>query len=199
MTQSKQRIDWDSIKRKVRAAQVSLEESSEVDEARLRQLFRQRAERLATRGSRDQSKSETTAVLTFKMSNETYGIPLRDIAQVFPNKDVTRVPGSAAELVGVANLQGDVRSVLDLGRLLGLPDPDDETSQFILLLRRDGFQVGLRVGQIDQVRQVFLDMVTSAHDDPADPSARFVQGLTRDHLILLRTEAFFDSFALKET
>lgn len=195
MKQEKPRIDWDAIKQKVRAARISPEESPAADDTRLRHVLRQRAERLATRGMRQACNAETTAVLTFTMRGESYGLPLRDIAQVFRNQPVTSVPGTSPALVGIANLQGDVRSVFDLARLLGLPNRDAETSQFILLLRQRDFRVGLRVGRIDRIQRVAQHTIILAGNDDSDPSTRFIQGWTRDHLVLLRTEAFFESFA----
>jgi purine-binding chemotaxis protein CheW len=183
------RIDWDAVKEKMLAARTALEGTTADHDARLKEKFRQRAERLAAPLTNTRSTAETFPVLAFTVDAETYGIELRCVAQVFPDTTITPVPGSPRTCLGIANLQGEVRSVLGIRRLLSLSDDDGETNHYILLLRRDGLKVGLRVEQIEDVRQVAHDSVTGT-ENVGDQSTRCVRGLTRENLILLNTDAF---------
>ena len=194
---TKRRIDWNAVKDKLCAAQTALEQSLVVDDLRKQQVFHERAKRLAAHQTNYQSTADSIAVLVFKSGEETYGVELRYVAQVLPDARMTPIPGSPETLLGVANLQGDVRSVLGLQRLLGLSDRDDKTKHYILLLRHDDRQVGLRVGQIEGVRRIVYQAATSAGDF-ADSLGRYVRGLTRDNLIVLHTEVIFEHLSFPE-
>lgn len=188
----RKRIDWNAVRAKLCAMHSALEQSSTVDDARLREILRQRAERLADGTARTHSTAATTRVLVFKAGEQTYGIELRYVARVFPCTKITPVPSGRKGLLGVANLQGDVRSVLELGPLLGLPDLGDESNRYILLLRHDDRRLGLSVEQIEGIRQVALEELIEQDDAPADQRAGYVKGMTHDKLIVLQTDRMFE-------
>jgi purine-binding chemotaxis protein CheW len=186
------RIDWHAVKERLHAAQHALEHSSAVDEARMRDVFRRRAEQLAARGRCDSSARGQTPVLAFRLGHERYGIELRHVAQVFPATAITPVPGAPQTLAGVANLHGEVRSILDLRQLLGLPEHDGNTERYILLLRLGDRRAGLRVEQVDGVSPVAMQDLNREQDESTGERAGCIDGVTRDNLIVLRVDVLFD-------
>ena len=193
----KKRLDWDAVKEQLRAAEKLFNDSSAGDDERLETVFRQRAEQLASADAQTASTAATTPMLVFDLGNEKYGIELRYVAQISKETATTPVPNAPAELLGVANLQGEVRSVLDLRRVLKLPDGDAESSKYILLLRKDGCEVGLRVEQINEVRQVAWEDVAKIDDQATNELTECVTGVARDNLIILRPDVFFENYSFQ--
>ena len=186
------RIDWNTVKDTLRAAQKVHEQSSTIDAARMQEIFHQRALRLAAGNTHAQSAAATTPVLVFGVGDETYGVELQYVAQVFPNTRITPVPGAPEGLMGIANLQGEVRSVFGLRRLLTPSGGDDATNRYILLLRHDSRHVGLQVERIDEVRQIVLDNLSEHEDASADKHAGYINGVTYDKVIMLRADRLFE-------
>jgi purine-binding chemotaxis protein CheW len=55
-----------------------------------------------------------------RVAGEAYAVPVENVLEVVRPGEVTPVPGSAAELLGVLNLGGQIVAVADLAQILGL-------------------------------------------------------------------------------
>ncbi len=64
------------------------------------------------------ASSDGLRVLNVRVGATRIALPASDVAEIFRNPRMTRVPNAPASLVGVANLQGAVAPVLCLARLL---------------------------------------------------------------------------------
>jgi purine-binding chemotaxis protein CheW len=186
------RIDWASLRRQLPEMQSALERSATIGDSQLCEIRRARAERLAAGRPSARSATDVLSIFVFKLGEESYGVELRHVVRVFPQTNVTPVPGGATALLGIANLQGEVRSVLDLRRLLSLPDGGSEADGYVLLLRRAGGMVGLRVEQLSEVRHVARAEVTAADSNSDELVTRHARGMTLDKVILLDVEALLE-------
>jgi purine-binding chemotaxis protein CheW len=159
-------IDWEALRARLSATPAA-------SDRQVQDVFRERAERLA---SRHETKAEDAPpVLAFRLArliDEKYALPLERLAGVLPLANITAVPGGPAELVGVINHRGQVCSVVDLAALLGVPSNDNPSgSGYILLLRKPGLDLGLRVGPVEAVVRV-----SEEHWAPSEPEG-FLRGL----------------------
>jgi purine-binding chemotaxis protein CheW len=55
-----------------------------------------------------------------RVAGEAYAVPVENVLEVVRPGEVTPVPGSPAELLGVLNLRGQIVAVADLAQILGL-------------------------------------------------------------------------------
>lgn len=55
-----------------------------------------------------------------RVAGEAYAVPIENVLEVVRLGEVTAVPGSPAELLGVLNLRGRLLAVADLAQILGL-------------------------------------------------------------------------------
>jgi chemotaxis signal transduction protein len=67
------------------------------------------------------------------------------------------VPGAPPEVAGLIQVRGEVRPVLNAGRLLGVPGDHSRGSNIILLLRRGPREIGVQVDEVDDIRAVSQD------------------------------------------
>ena len=186
---AKKRIDWAALRARLsQTADTAVEDS-----IRLEAVYRQRAAELAARREEVADRAETIAVLAFHLGGERYGLPLTDLAGVLPLERLTPVPGSPAELLGVINYKGNICSVLDLARLLGLA-AHEGAKAFVLLLRRPGREVGLAVGPVEGVLRV--ERGAGLGDESAGP---YLETLTPDRLRLLSADALLGHPVLSES
>jgi chemotaxis signal transduction protein len=155
------------------------------DQRVIDEVYRRRALRLAARRPAE-TVSATLPVLIVGVGPERYAIELSALAEVFPYRSCTTVPGAPPALLGVINVRGDIRAVADLRRLLGLTPGEDTPAGYVVMLRHTGSAMGLRVDRIEQVRQVDPVQLLPGTDGAAPiHGSRFVKALTADTVMLL--------------
>jgi purine-binding chemotaxis protein CheW len=183
-------LDWADLKNRLQRSREALTDNLGGLPARGRAVLRMRAERLARRGRDKAAEGALLPVLVFRVREETYAFELASLVEAAPSVRCTPLPGAPPELVGVTNLRGEIRPVLDAAVLLssgGEAEPE-ETSR-VLFLRREGAEVGLRVDTVDRVRMIREDDLAAATAGAATASP-FVKGVTRDMIIVLDARAF---------
>lgn len=167
---------------------------------RVEAVWRARAERLSQRPVSSQAGQNAFPVLVLGIGRERYGIYLSDVAEVLPRMHPTPVPGVAAIFAGVINVHGEIRPVIDLGRYLGIErlDPIESAGRRLILLRRDGREMGLQIDRVEQIRWIAAGDLETAGNSEAGGSRR-MEGSTKDLLMLLATEALFAQIQQLET
>jgi purine-binding chemotaxis protein CheW len=160
---------------------------TEALQQRLEAVWRERAERLSQRPVLAGVGPSILPVMVLGIGKERYGIDLADVAEVLPPVRPTPVPGTPAIVAGVINVHGEIRPVLDLARLLNMDAAPDGAPARVILLRREGREIGLQIESVEHIRWIPL---TAVEASPAGAS-RHVRGATGDLLMLLSTEALF--------
>src|SRR5437879_4642246 len=113
-------INWAEVKQRLNESQLALDKARADDPERLESVYRQRAAQLADRRAQVSGPVSALRVLVFGLGTERYALEFADLVEMLPFARCTPVPGGPAQLLGVANIHGEIRSVLDLGRLLEL-------------------------------------------------------------------------------
>jgi purine-binding chemotaxis protein CheW len=149
------------------------------------QVLKVRARRLATARHNLDARPQGTGVLCFGIGNESYALPLANLSEVMPLGAWTPVPGLAQYLLGVTNVRGEIRPLLNLHAILSLPEPAAGSPGHVVFLRIPGREVGLRVDQLSRISFIDDDRLTVPHESTNGLPQRFVAGITPDTLILL--------------
>ncbi|WP_426700463.1 chemotaxis protein CheW [Rhodanobacter sp. Col0626] len=91
--------------------------------------------------------------LSFRIGEQLYAALLADVGEVIRDGDLTPVPGSATDLLGVRHLRGRIVPVMDGRRRLGLPTLPvaDPVTVRIVMLSHAGQQVGLLVDAVGEL------------------------------------------------
>ena len=163
----------------------------ESEQERMEAVWRKRAVRLSRRPLAARAAQNDVKVMVLEIGDERYGIELADVAEVLPPSQVTPVPGAPPFFSGVVNVHGEIRPVADLKRLLGIEAAGNDDLARVILLRKEGREMGLRVDRVEQIRSVASGELQSAGGRNAGLSARYLKGLTQDALMLISTEALF--------
>lgn len=135
--------------------------SSETSKADL--ILRERARRLANRGQEEAAASQLCRVVEVDVGASKYALPLEQVLEVRPLKELTSVPGAPAECLGLVNVRNELRAVVDLASLLG--QPGDTTGGFLIFPRPaicGERQVGLRVDAVGNVYDVNRALLSPA-------------------------------------
>lgn len=157
----------------------------------LRQVFEERARRLARDEVAGRGRDEAASMLLLSLGKMRFGVPLEAVREVVPVETVTPVPFSPPCLAGLLNLRGAVVPAVDLNAFLGLSGGlFDRTAG--LVCGEDGDLVVLLVGAV-------LDLVSHPGAEALPPPAglpssalAFLEGTSPDGAVLLRAEAVLE-------
>jgi purine-binding chemotaxis protein CheW len=107
------------------------------------------------------------------VAGEAYAVPVGSVLEVVPLGEVTDVPGSRAELLGVLNLRGQILAVADLAPILGLgrtaeagrttaAEPAGRPAGLVMMIAESaGRQAGFVIDEVSEVGEVA---------DPTEPT-----------------------------
>ena len=136
------------------------------DQLLIEEIFRRRAQQLADRRTVS-TQSITRPVLVFSLGLERHAIEVAELLEVLPYRGCTAVPGTPAALLGVLNVRGDIRPVIDLRRLLGIDAAESGAASYLLMVRHESGAIGIAVDALDAIRQVEASELVSAGERAA--------------------------------
>jgi chemotaxis signal transduction protein len=188
MTATHTQIDWNGVRERLARYEVQSADCETVDRDRLVEVFRQRARELERRGRHETTKVARIAVVAFRLGNERFGVPLADLQQVFPRVPITSIPGKRDLLIGVANLDGILRSVIDLNLLLRSSTTHVEDG-YLVLLRAGECSLAVSVEALDGVSEIDLDNLVAVDELISSKAGKLLKGITDNRIIILDTAA----------
>ena len=92
-------------------------------------------------------------IVNFTIGEVNYGVPVEQVREVRDMQTVTPVPGSPAFVEGVTNLRGQIITVMDLRKRLGLP-PKDGAGEKILIIDLGKHAIGVVVDSVTEVSTI---------------------------------------------
>jgi purine-binding chemotaxis protein CheW len=188
MTAIRTRIDWDIVRQRLARYQMQSVESGPADRNRLVEVFRQRARALERRGRDQTANASRVSVVVFRLGKERFGVPLVDLKQVFPRVSITPIPGKRDLLLGVANLDGTLRSVVDLNAVLNTSASDSEAG-YIVLLRAAERPLALWIESLEGVSEIDLTTLVAFDEIASVKTANLVRGITESRIVILDSAA----------
>ncbi len=102
-------------------------------------------------GPAGEQEPERLRTILFSLAGSRYGVEVAQVREVLEVPPVTPVPNVPGWVLGVANLRGEILSVVDLGAFLGFGPPDWPEGARMLVVRsaEDEVTVGLVVERVE--------------------------------------------------
>jgi purine-binding chemotaxis protein CheW len=92
-------------------------------------------------------------IVNFTVDDVNYGVPVDQVREVRDMQAVTRVPGAPEYVEGVTNLRGQIITVIDLRKRLGLADGNSK-SEKIMIIDLEKSAVGVVVDTVTEVTTI---------------------------------------------
>jgi purine-binding chemotaxis protein CheW len=107
------------------------------------------------------------------------------VDEVHPLKDLTPLPCTPSFVVGIVNVRGRIVPVLDLKRFLDLPEKGLNDLHRIILVRGEGFEVGILADVVVGVRSIPRESLQSSLPTLAGVRSEFLKGVTAERMVVL--------------
>jgi chemotaxis signal transduction protein len=178
-------IDWQKVHGRLQASNQALKEALEPSAASIMAVQKRRAAYLAAR-NRVKDGGKTLSVLIFHVCAERFAVELAALSEITGATTCTPLPGLMDRLLGLANLRGEIRPVLDTAALLGVPRAGaaNRTAGAVMFLRNGAREIGLSADHVEGIAHMMPDMFRPPPDEAAMPR-RFIKGLTNEALALI--------------
>jgi purine-binding chemotaxis protein CheW len=162
-------------------------------------ILRQRAASVA-----DEKTAETAETLAgidtlvVKLGYEFYGLPLESLTAAYQDKinlttPIVPVPCTPPFVAGIANIRGRVIPVIDLARLLNVPDEaTSSNSMGIIVVTDDEVTLAFRVDAIRDAIQVQVNELAPISELFDLAATEYLQGTLPDGTILLNMDAILN-------
>ena len=134
-------------------------------------------------------------LVSFKLSDETYGIEITKIREIILVGEITQVPETPHYIKGLINLRSSVIPVIDLRARFSLPENALNNESRIMVLNVGTRTIGIIVDSVSEVLRVSDDQVSSAPPSVASLGNEYMNGLVElddKLLILLDVDQLFD-------
>ena len=115
-------------------------------------------------------------VVIFSLRGEFYAFYGEYIKEILPLMTIHYVPGSPDFIPGVINVRGEIESVININRFLGLPDAPNPPGSRIALAVADGIRSGILVDSIEEVLDIPASLVKPPLDTLSKSIKEFVTG-----------------------
>ena len=125
--------------------------------------------------------------LTFRLSDQDYGIAIGKVQEIREWTKVTPLPSSPSYIRGMLNLRGAIVPVIDLRRRFGLDALESDNATVIIVVNVGSRLAGLLVDTVSDVISVDHGQRRALPEFEGHANRRFIESLAQidDRLMLL--------------
>ena len=137
------------------------------------------------------ASDDSLQIVSFKVGEEDYGIPIRDIQRVIRLPNITHLPQTPDFLRGIINLEGEVVPIIDMHERFEMETEEYNKSTRVIIVRMKDKDVGMIVDSVSQVQVVAQENIEEVGDFISGISKNYIQGIAKvdeKMIILLKIE-----------
>jgi len=120
---------------------------------------------------KDRNVSDMVELITFHLQDGLFGIDILKVDEINKIREMTGVPRAPEYVLGVINLRGQIVTIVDLARKLGLESSGPRAGSRNIIVRSRSESTGLLVERVGDVVPAAWKEVS-----PPPPHVRGVQG-----------------------
>lgn len=132
--------------------------------------------------------------LQFRLETEQFGIPLLQVREVIAMPKLTTIPSAPDFCIGIMNLRGQVVTIFDLKKKIGIKSSSNIKSTVVMILDIGNQIIGVSVDEVDKV---FTVADSSSFDDsianPKQPYLLCTYKSEKGLIILFDMKSLFNS------
>ena len=173
--------DWAEIRRRLDAVHATGAAAGSLSAEDEQRLLHSRAQALALAPTPEVAV-EILEVVEFELALENYAFALAEVRAVSLLHELTPVPGTPPFVLGIINLRGEIRTVIDLQRFFDRPAAGLTQLNQLLIIEHGDLEVAILTDAIRGVRRIPLASLLPA---ATDPRARYLRGVTGERMVVL--------------
>ena len=123
-------------------------------------------------------EEEQVELVFFTLLDRYYAIFGADAKEILPLIRINQIPGAPNNILGVINVRGDIESVLDINRVLGLASQPKTNKNRIIIAENSDLRSGILTGVVHDVIYIPKSSIKPPLASLTDETKDFVRGET---------------------
>lgn len=181
-------IDWTRIHQRLESTHEALERGTSRSPEEIQSILRTRARLLSREPEGDKEPVGALEVVEFLLTHEHYAVETSYIREIQPLRDLTPIPCTPTFVLGVVNVRGQILSVIDIKKLLDLPEKGLTDLMKVIVVETGGMELGLLADDILGVRSITAGNLQPSLPTFTDVRAKCLRGVTKDSVAVLDAE-----------
>ncbi len=158
------------------------------------EILRDRARRISRPS--DDREGQLSAALEVEIHEESYALPVEELAAVYENTAVIPVPSAPPLVAGIANIRGHIIPVLNPGVLLGVSSNSTSSAGSLVVISNDELTVAFRVEAVGDVTPFSAGDLSPLPANFDQKQSAYIQGILPNDAALLDVDAILNDPAL---
>ena len=145
------------------------------------------------------------SLVTFKISNELYGIDIMDVQEIIRIAEITPIPNSPSFVDGIITLRGEIIPIVDLCKRFNLErltfNEDEELMRGIIVINVDDMIIGIIIDQVNRVLGINSSQIQPPPQMISGIGSEYIHGVVKLEevlLIMLNIKKLFSKKELME-
>jgi len=119
---------------------------------------------------------ETVKLVFIKLAGKLYAFYGADIREILTLEKITFVPGTADFILGIINVRGEIESVIDLGKILGVKGKTASETDRLVIAEKEGVRTGILVDSVEDMTDAPVSLLHPPLSSLNKKIAQFVSG-----------------------
>jgi len=126
-------------------------------------------------------------MVSFHLGEEIFIIDILQIQEIIRMMELSRMPKAPEHIEGVINLRGSVIPVMDLRKRFGIPLPEENGQERIIVIKTADKPMGMIVDAVTEVLRLPPETIDPAPAVDSAVDAQFISGVAKvkDKLLFL--------------
>jgi purine-binding chemotaxis protein CheW len=135
----------------------------------------------------NKKKGESYQYLTFTLTSETYGLPLRKAKEIMKPPRITDVPNTREHILGLINLRGQIIPVIDLSKKLDLGKVTKTDNKKVVVINIRDMLLGLLIDETREMEEIYDDDIQQVAETKHSIREKYIKGVKNsgDELIII--------------
>ena len=180
-----QAFSWPNLHLRLESSRAELQRKLSPGKDEKRKILRARAASLAAIPEEKTGERSYFEVVEFALGKERYAIESTHIREIDPLHDFTALPGAPPFVLGLANLRGQILSIINLKKLFDLPEKGLTDLNKVLVIHGGNREMGILADVILGVRSICHLDFSNSLPLLTGIRAQYLWGVARDSLVVL--------------
>jgi purine-binding chemotaxis protein CheW len=151
-------------------------------------ILKKRAAALAKETEKPDTNRQFLEIIEFQLASEMYGIESKYVREVYPLKDFTSLPGIPSFVLGLANVRGQILSVIDTKKLFNLPEKGIGELNKIIIVQNGTMEFGILADVIIGTRRIMFEDIQESPPTVTVTGTAYLRGVTKERMAVVDIE-----------
>ena len=152
------------------------------------EILKARSRALAVMDEKGKEEKAYLEVVEFLLAHEKYALELTHIREVYPLRELARLPCTPPFVLGIINVRSQILSVIDLKKFFELPEAGLTNLNRVIILQSDEMEFGILADEILGMRSIPVSAIQPSLPTLTGIRAEYLKGVTADPVVIFDGE-----------